>query len=60
MAERVDCMVDIENMLMMLDSMLDTARKRHIVGGALISLSMLFTGLAVTVMTIKGENNDEE
>ncbi len=36
-----------------LDSMLDTKRKRHIVGGILLSASALFGGLAVTVLTIK-------
>lgn len=36
-----------------LDSMLDTKRKRHIVGGILLSASALFGGLAITVLTIK-------
>lgn len=38
-----------------LDNMLDTKRKRHIIGGMLLSASMLFGGLAVTVFTIKNE-----
>ena len=38
-----------------LDSMLDTRRKRHITGGILISASLLFGGLALTVFTIKGD-----
>lgn len=38
-----------------LDSMLDTKRKRHIVGGILLSASALFGGLAVTVFTIRNE-----
>lgn len=38
-----------------LDSMLDTKRKRHIIGGILLSASALFGGLAVTVLTIKNE-----
>ncbi len=38
-----------------LDNMLDTTRKRHIVGGILLSASALFGGLAVTVFTIKNE-----
>lgn len=38
-----------------LDNMLDTRRKRHIVGGILLSASALFGGLAVTVLTIKNE-----
>lgn len=36
-----------------LDNLLDTSRKRHIVGGILLSTSALFGGLAVTVLTIK-------
>ncbi len=38
-----------------LDNMLDTKRKRHIIGGILLSASALFGGLAVTVLTIKSE-----
>lgn len=38
-----------------LDNMLDTKRKRHIIGGILMSASALFGGLAVTVFTIKNE-----
>lgn len=38
-----------------LDNMLDSKRKRHIVGGILMSASALFGGLAVTVFTIKNE-----
>lgn len=38
-----------------LDNMLDTKRKRHIVGGILLSASALFGGLAVTVFTIKND-----
>lgn len=36
-----------------LDNLLDTPRKRHIIGGILLSASALFGGLAVTVLTIK-------
>lgn len=50
----------IEGVISMLDEILDTGRKRHIAGGILLSLSLLFGGLSVTVMTIKDkENNDE-
>lgn len=38
-----------------LDNMLDTKRKRHIIGGILLSASALFGGLAITVFTIKNE-----
>lgn len=49
-----------ENFMSMLDYVLDTKRKRHILGGILISVSMLFGGLAMTVMTINKESENEE
>lgn len=42
----------------MLDQSLDTRKKRHIAGGVLMSISLLFGGLAVTIMTLKTEDND--
>lgn len=47
----------LEGFLSMLDYSLNTRRKRHITGGVLMSISFLFGGLAITIMTIK---NDEE
>lgn len=48
----------------MLENTLGTKSKRHILGGALISVSLLFSGLALTVMTLKTEdvedNNENE
>lgn len=35
-------------------------QKRHITGGILLSVSMLFGGLAITVMTIKNGEDDDE
>ena len=49
-----------ENLISVLDYVLDTKRKRHITGGLLISVSLLFGGLALTVMTIKNEEKDED
>lgn len=43
----------------MLDHALNTRTKRHMAGGVLMSISMLFGGLAVTIMTIKLEEKDE-
>mgnify|MGYP000335106147 CR=1 FL=1 len=43
----------LENVISVLDYVLDTKRKRHIMGGILLSVSFLFGGLAITVMTIK-------
>ena len=50
----------VENFISMLDYVLDTKRKRHITGGILLSVSMLFGGLAVTVITIKNEESSYE
>ena len=44
----------------MLDTLLDTRRKRHITGGILLSTSLLFGGLAITVMTIKDNEEKEQ
>ena len=43
----------------MLETTLGTKSKRHIMGGALISVSLLFGGLALTVMSLKTEDKDE-
>lgn len=48
------------NFLSMLDQILDTRKKRHIAGGVLMSVSMLFGGLAVTVLTLKSEEKGNE
>lgn len=53
-------MENFESLISMLDYILDTKRKRHITGGILISMSMLFGGLALTVMTIKSEETEDE
>lgn len=45
----------LERILMMVDSALDTKKKRHIAGGILMSVSLLFGGLAITVVTLKTE-----
>lgn len=52
-------MSDIENLISALDYILDTQKKRHIVGGILVSASLLFGGLALTVMTIKSDEEYE-
>lgn len=49
----------LEIVLSMLDHTLNTKKKRHIAGGILMSISLLFGGLAVTVMTLKSEENDD-
>lgn len=44
----------------MLDHSLNTKRKRHIAGGVLMSISLLFGGLALTILTIKSEDEQSE
>lgn len=48
-------MEGLDNIIYMLDEMLNTKRKRHITGGILLSISALFGGLAITVMSIGKE-----
>ncbi len=48
-------MYTLDEFISAIDTMLDTKRKRHIIGGLLVSASLLFGGLAITVMTIKQE-----
>ena len=44
----------------MLDHSLNTNKKRHIAGGVLLSISFLFGGLALTIMTLKMEEKERE
>lgn len=53
-------MEGIGNFISMMDYILDANRKRHITGGILLSASLLFGGLALTVMTIKTEEDNNE
>ena len=53
-------MDELERFIAGLDYVLDTMRKRHIMGGILLSASMLFGGLALTVMTIKVDEEESD
>lgn len=53
-------MYRFEEIMSMLDHMLNTREKRHIAGGVLMSISLLFGGLAVTIITIKTEEKPNE
>lgn len=46
-------MTKIENVILIIDDILGTKRKRHIIGGVLISSALFFGGLAFTVISIK-------
>lgn len=50
----------LEFIISVLDHSLNTKRKRHIAGGVLMSISLLFGGLAYTVMSIKMEDDVHE
>lgn len=43
---------NFEALINVLDYSLDTKSKRHIAGGILLSISLLFGGLAFTTLTI--------
>ena len=47
-----------DRVLEMIDYSLNTKRKRHLAGGILLSISLLFGGLAVTVLSLKTEEKD--
>lgn len=47
-----------EALINILDDSLDSRRKRHIAGGMLLSISLLFGGLAFTAMTLREENEE--
>lgn len=49
----------LERILSTLDHSLSTKKKRHIAGGVLLSISLLFGALAVTVISLKMEDTDE-
>ncbi|MDD3204200.1 MAG: histidine kinase [Lachnospiraceae bacterium] len=51
-------MENLEAILNMLDYSLNTKSKRHIAGGILLSISLLFGGLAFTTMTLKQEESE--
>ncbi len=50
----------LESVISMIDHSLNTKRKKHIVGGILVSASLLFGGLALTIMTLKTEDVKDE
>ena len=53
-------MQDFESAVSILDYLLDSKRKRHIVGGILLSISFMFGGLALTAMTLQPEEEENE
>lgn len=52
--------MDYESLIGVIEYMLGTKRRRHIAGGILMSVSLLFGGLALTTMTLKEEEVENE
>lgn len=50
----------LEATISMLDYTLNTRRKRHLVGGILMSVALLFGGLSCTALTVKMEGENDE
>lgn len=50
----------IEEVVDTVEEAVSTARRRHIVGGVLLSVSLLFAGLAITAITLKKEDYENE
>lgn len=50
----------LEGILSVLDYTLNTKKKRHIAGGILMSVSLLFGGLAMTILTVKIDEEEYE
>lgn len=53
-------MEKLGRILSMIDHSLNTKKRRHIAGGILMSISLLFGGLAVTVLSVKTDPNEEQ
>lgn len=50
----------LKTIISTLDYALATKRRRHLIGGILLSVSLLFGGLAVTIITLKTEDESRE
>lgn len=59
MYDKYDKSITVDDIIFSIYGLLDTKSKRHIVGGALLSVSFLFGGLAITVMTIREDENEK-
>ena len=58
--QKGELMPDIGSIVELADYILSSPRRRHIVGGALLSVSFLFGGLALTALTIRKEEVIDE
>lgn len=53
-------MYQLGEVLSIVDHSLNTKRKHHITVGVLLSISLLFGGLAFTIISMKMEDNDDD
>lgn len=49
-------MDNLESVFTLIERSIGSVKKRHILGGMLMSISLLFGGLATTVVTLKVED----
>ena len=52
-------MYNLDAIILVIDEVLSTKRKRQLVGGILLSASLFFGGLAFTALSIKSEEKYE-
>ena len=50
----------LEDLVSMLDHTLNTRKKRHLAGGVLMSISLFFGGLAITVLSLRSEESKDD
>ena len=50
----------LRDLISIIDHTLNTKRKKHIASGILTSTALLLGGLALTIMTLKTEEDDEQ
>ena len=50
----------LESFMNTMEKLLGTRKKRHIAGGILLSTALLFGGLALTVMSLKAEEDNAD
>ncbi len=50
----------VKKIITTLEHLISSKKKRHIVGGVLLSTSLFLGGLALTVMSAKFEENNDE
>ena len=50
----------LEGLMASLEYLLNNKKKRHIMGGILLSASLMFAGLAFTIITLKQEENEDD